>query len=446
MQYDNKKYAEHLSGMVQFPTVSTVNADDLPLEAFFGLHKYLEEAYPLVHKTLTREIMGKAGLVFHWKGTGKSGKLPVLVCAHQDVVPEGDHSKWKYPPFSGHIDEEGMLWGRGCGDCKATMLAELEAVEALIADGFVPDFDIYMAFGYNEEIMGGPGAACQIISDEFKARGLRFGLVLDEGGGIMNMNGSKVAMIFASEKGYADHEFWVEDGGGHAAMPPEHNALGKLGHAMYILEENPMEPKLTAPVIQMFKSQSLITPSPMKELFADPEANWDKLKEICAGNKMLNTYIRTTTTPPMAQGSAQANILPEKASIVTNSRLLPGETLEDLEAHFKAVLPEYVHFRLLKGHNPPAVSTTDSPAYRLLERLAKEMHGEDVHVMPALVFGGTDSRYYCDLSDSVYRYVGGANSGKGGGAHAVNECLDTTTLSSFVEFFVRVFQDYATAE
>ena len=37
MQYDNKKYAEHLSGMVQFPTVSTVNADDLPLEAFFGL-------------------------------------------------------------------------------------------------------------------------------------------------------------------------------------------------------------------------------------------------------------------------------------------------------------------------------------------------------------------------------------------------------------------------
>ena len=294
--------------------------------------------------------------------------------------------------------------------------------------------------------MGGPGAACQIISDEFKARGLRFGLVLDEGGGIMNMNGSKVAMIFASEKGYADYEFWVEDGGGHAAMPPEHNALGKLGHAMYILEENPMEPKLTAPVIQMFKSQSLITPSPMKELFADPEANWDKLKEICAGNKMLNTYIRTTTTPTMAQGSAQANILPEKASVVTNSRLLPGETLEDLEAHFKAVLPEYVHFRLLKGHNPPAVSTTDSPAYRLLERLAKEMHGEDVHVMPALVFGGTDSRYYCDLSDSVYRYVGGANSGKGGGAHAVNECLDTTTLSSFVEFFVRVFQDYATAE
>ena len=148
----------------------------------------------------------------------------------------------------------------------------------------------------------------------------------------------------------------------------------------------------------------------------------------------------------MAQGSAQANILPEKASVITNSRLLPGETLDDLMAHFKAVLPEYVNVRLVKGHNPPAVSSTDTPAYRLLERLAKEMHGEDVFVMPALVFGGTDSRYYCDLSDSVYRYVGGAGSAKSGGAHAVNEHFDTAVLASNVEFFVRVFQDYATAE
>ena len=446
MKYDKKKYAEHLSGMVKFPTVSNVDPDKLPTEEFLKMHKYLEEIYPLVHKHLTKEVMGKCGLVFHWKGTGKSDKLPILFCAHQDVVPEGDWNNWKYPPFSGHIDEEGVMWGRGSGDCKMTLMAEMEAVEALLEEGYTPDYDIYMAFGYNEEIMGGPGAACQIIADEFAKSGIRFGLVLDEGGGVANTPNGKVASINVGEKGYADYEFWVEDGGGHAAMPPEHNALGKLGKAMYDLESNPMEPKLTAPVIEMFKSQSKITPSPMKELFADPEGNWEQLKAICAGQKMLNTYIRTTTTPTMAQGSAQANILPEKASIVTNSRLLPGETLDDLMAHFKAVLPEYVQVRLVKGHNPPAVSTTDSPAYRLLERLAKEMHGEDVHVMPALVFGGTDSRYYCDLSDSVYRYVGGANSGKGGGAHAVNECLDTTTLASFVEFFVRVFQDYATAE
>ena len=446
MKYDKDLYAAHLAGMVQCPTVSSVDPEKTRVPEFQKLHAYLETAYPLVHKTMTREILGKCALVYHWKGTGKSGKLPVLVCAHQDVVPEGDWNDWKYPPFSGHIDEDGVLWGRGCTDCKHVMQAELDAAEALIAEGFVPDYDIYMAFGYNEEIMGGPGAACQIISDEFKARGLRFGLVLDEGGGVMNMGGRDVAMIFASEKGYADHEFTIRDAGGHASMPPEHNALGRLGNAMYLLESNPMEPKLTAPVIEMFKAQAAITPGPMGELFADPEGNWDKLREICVASRQLNTYVRTTTTPTMAKGSDQANILPESASIVTNSRLLPGETLDDLMAHFKKVLPEEVEVRLLKGHNPPAVSRTDIPAYHLLEKIVHEMHGDDVYVMPALVPGGTDSRYYCDLSDSVYRFIGGRGSAKSGGAHQVNEHIDTAVLASNVEFFVRVFQEYTKAE
>ncbi|MCF0151478.1 MAG: M20/M25/M40 family metallo-hydrolase, partial [Firmicutes bacterium] len=184
MKYNNELYVEHLQGMVQCPTVSNVDPEKIPVEEFFKLHGYLEKAYPLVHKNLEKEVIGKAALVFHWKGTGKSGKLPVLLCAHQDVVPEGDWNAWKFPPFSGHVDEEGIMWGRGTTDCKCTMQAELDAVEALLAEGYTPDMDVYMAFGYNEEIMGGPGAACQYVHDAFAERGIRFGLVLDEGGGV----------------------------------------------------------------------------------------------------------------------------------------------------------------------------------------------------------------------------------------------------------------------
>ncbi len=446
MKYDKKKYAEHLSGMVKFPTVSNVDPDKLPTEEFLKMHQYLEEIYPLVHQHLTKEVMGKCGLVFHWKGTGKSGKLPILFCAHQDVVPEGDWNNWKYPPFSGHIDEEGVMWGRGSGDCKMTLMAEMEAVEALLAEGYTPDYDIYMAFGYNEEIMGGPGAACQIIADEFAKRGIRFGLVLDEGGGVADTPGGKIASINVGEKGYADYEFWVEDGGGHAAMPPEHNALGKLGKAMYDLECNPMPLKLVDSVIQMFKAQAPITAGRMGELKADPAANWEELKQICIDTRENNQFFRTTTTPTMAQGSAQANILPEKASVITNSRLLPGDTLEELEAHFKAVLPEYVHFRLAKGHNPPSISRTDSTGFKVVTKVVRELHGDDVTIVPGLVAGGTDSRYYCPLSDSVYRFVGGKASSRVGGVHAVNEHIDTEVLDSNVEFFVRIIESYGDAE
>lgn len=447
MKYDNNLYAKHLQEMVQFPTVSSVDHEKTRVDDFKNLHAYLEEAYPLVHKTMDKVVLGKAALLYHWKGTGKSDKLPVLVMAHQDVVPEGDLSAWKYPPFSGHIDEEGILWGRGSTDCKNVMQAELDALEALIADGFVPDYDIYAAFGYNEEIMGGPGAACVFIVDELKKRGVQLGLVIDEGAGAREMNGKLIANLSASEKGYADYEFFVEDAGGHAAMPPKHNSLGKLGYAMWLLEENPMEPYLCQPVITMMKAQADTLPEPLNQLCADPEGNWEKIKEICANDKTLNTLIRTTTTPTMAKGSDQANILPERASIITNSRLLPGQTLEDLEAHFKAVLPDYVGFKLVKGHNPPKVSSVESAGYRLLAGICQELN-PGVKVIPTMVFGGTDSRYYCEIcpTDSVYRFMGGQASNKSGGAHQVNEHIDTATLASNVEFFVKVFQRYADAQ
>ena len=95
MRYDKELYAKHLQGMVRFPTVSNADPEKVDWETFLGLHKYLEETYPLVHKTLTKEVFGKVGLLYHWKGTGKSGKLPLMLTAHQDVVPEGVSSMWK---------------------------------------------------------------------------------------------------------------------------------------------------------------------------------------------------------------------------------------------------------------------------------------------------------------------------------------------------------------
>ncbi|MBQ1270289.1 MAG: peptidase M20, partial [Clostridia bacterium] len=98
MKYDNELFVKHLQGMVQIPTVSSADPDKTRVDDFLKLHEYLEEAYPLVHKTFTKEVVGKCALIYHWKGTGKSGKLPLLLTAHQDVVPEGDWNMWTYPP------------------------------------------------------------------------------------------------------------------------------------------------------------------------------------------------------------------------------------------------------------------------------------------------------------------------------------------------------------
>lgn len=55
-------------------------------------------------------------------------KKPNIVFLHHiDVVPEGNLSKWKYPPFSGAI-AEGSIWGRGALDIKELGIMHLFAL------------------------------------------------------------------------------------------------------------------------------------------------------------------------------------------------------------------------------------------------------------------------------------------------------------------------------
>lgn len=170
--------AEHLAGAVRFATVSNADNSLTDYTKFDAFHEYLKETYPLVHKHLTLEHTGQAGLLYHWKGTGKSGAAPLLLMAHQDVVPEGDLEKWTYPPYSGTI-ADGKIWGRGSSDCKSNLIGQLEAVEALLEKGYGPDYDLYLSYGYMEEVAGG-----KIPAETLRGTGIRFGAVLDEGGGV----------------------------------------------------------------------------------------------------------------------------------------------------------------------------------------------------------------------------------------------------------------------
>ena len=132
---DKDKLAKNLSGMVQFQTITSTTMDGFDADAFFGLHQYLEKTYPLMHKTLEKEVVNTYSLIYKWAGSG-SKKKPMLMMAHQDVVPVDARTadEWTYPPFSGKI-ADGYVWGRGTIDMKGQLAAIFGAVEHLIAAG-----------------------------------------------------------------------------------------------------------------------------------------------------------------------------------------------------------------------------------------------------------------------------------------------------------------------
>ena len=205
-------YAQKLSRMVQYDTTSYADTDQR--ETFLGYHKILEELFPLVHRHLAKtEIAGS--LLYHWKG--KDDKYPVVLMGHQDVVPVS--GEWSKPPFSGEISE-GKVWGRGSVDTKCSCMAFFQAVEELLAEGYVPEQDVWLSTSCTEE-WGGPG--CPALVDELRRRGVKPWLVCDEGGGLytdpmMGIKGN-FAMIGVSEKGRANVKFIARGKGGHASTP-----------------------------------------------------------------------------------------------------------------------------------------------------------------------------------------------------------------------------------
>ncbi|HEX7102776.1 MAG TPA: ArgE/DapE family deacylase [Nitrolancea sp.] len=83
-----------------------------------------------------------------------SGKEPVTIYAHMDVVPieEG----WKHDPFGAELDD-GKIYGRGTADMKGAIASLLTAIEVMDEAGIEPNYDLIVCLCTDEEIGGYPG-------------------------------------------------------------------------------------------------------------------------------------------------------------------------------------------------------------------------------------------------------------------------------------------------
>jgi carboxypeptidase PM20D1 len=200
--------ARRLSKAITFPTISNQDRSDFDEKAFNDFHQYLVDTYPLIHKTLKREILGRSrkfSLLYTWSGKNPS-LPPTVLMGHQDVVPVVPvmEKQWEHGAFSGDI-ADGYIWGRGSLDNKIMILAILETVEMHLKQGFQPTRTIYLVFGQDEEVMGPEGV--KHVVEILKSRGINeVALVLDEGlpltTGLFPGITSPIALIGTAEKGY----------------------------------------------------------------------------------------------------------------------------------------------------------------------------------------------------------------------------------------------------
>lgn len=401
--------AERLAGAIRLPTVSASDAapSDEARLALGDLAAHLARSFPRVHASLTLEQLGQS-LVYTWKGKDPS-LPPALLMGHLDVVPveAGTEGNWQEPPFSGAI-KDGFVWGRGALDDKGSVLAQLEAVELLLAEGFVPPQTLLFAFGEDEEVGGQRGAVN--IAKTFKDQGIHLAWVLDEGG--MVVDGAvpgveaPIAFIGVAEKGYASFELSVESTGGHSSMPPENTSIGILSEAVTRLEGEPMPARLSGPTMAMLQRLGPDMPFGNKLAIANLEVMESVLLRILAAKPKTNATIRTTTAVTVFQAGTKDNVLPARAKAVVNFRILPGDTVDSVFQHIKRVVgDERIKVSPLGWTKEPSrVSSAETEGFRRIEVAIGQVFPEAL-ATPYLVLGATDARNYEDIADGVYRFA-----------------------------------------
>lgn len=446
-QLDVSGAVKRLSKAIQFETVSSQNQKDFNGEEFLRMHAWLEQAFPLVHKYLKKEIVNGYSLLFTWDGLSSNLK-PVMYTSHLDVVPvePGTEKDWLYPPFAGHITDE-HIYGRGAMDVQCGVLALLEATEWLLENGHRPARTIYLGFGHDEEVDGIEGA--MRIGALLKERGVELEYLLDEGlpiaHGLLSEAQKPVALVAVSEKGYLSIEISIESEGGHSSVPQGKTSIALLSSAIHKLEENPLPGKLSGIVRSTFESMAPRLPLMYRSAIANLWLFRKLFQNRLAAVPATNAALRTTTATTIFDSGVKENLIPTQAKAIVNFRIHPNDTIKSVIAHVRrTVKDDRIKIRVLEGSiEPSPVSDVESKNYKMLQLTIRQIF-KDVSVSPSLMIAATDARHYTHLTQNVYRFMPlRCDASDLDRVHGTNERIAISNYADMIRFYIQFMRNTA---
>lgn len=402
--------AEHLSEAIRIRTVSCEDESQTDWTEFEKFHDFLEKSYPLIAKNLKREKISKASLLYEWTGE-RSDVEPIAFLSHMDVVPvaAGTESDWTHPAFDGVNDGE-FVWGRGALDMKNHLVCLMESIETLLEEGYRPKRTVYLCFGHNEEIVAGETSGADAIMQVLKSRGVHLDSIIDEGGAMLpaNIKGileGSLAGIGVAEKGYADFRLTLRAKGGHSSQPPKHTAIGELAKAVCRLENHQFKAKMLPFVKNLFKLVGSQMTYPGRFILCNHVILRPLILKAMTLIPPAASLVRTTIGVTMAEGSPAANVLPQKASVTVNCRIMPGESIASTKEHIRrAIKNDKIEIEFIKGKEPSIVSPDNTKSFGVLKKLSRQLDPKNI-VIPYLVMGGTDAYHYEPICENIYRFA-----------------------------------------
>jgi carboxypeptidase PM20D1 len=443
-----------LAAALACPTISAGNGGNNAAdaaEAFRSLRSVLEAAFPRLHAGLRREAPGPGhALLYRWEGS-EAGLRPWAILAHQDVVGVAPESlaQWSYPPFGGVI-AEGHVWGRGALDMKSSLLGAMQAVEDLLAEGFVPRRSLLLVLGDNEEV-GGEGGAAQIAA-LLRARGERLALTLDEGGLILaaGFPGVRrpVALIGIAQRGELVLRLTATAAGGHSGMPERAPAILRLARALDHLARRGLPGPVEGAPRRMLLALSEAASSGSWRLAYRVAARFGRRGARLLHRTGLASLTQTTLAVTRLEAGSANNVVPHSASAVLDIRLRPGDDTEHaLRMVEEAIATRFgIRMEALDRIEPSHESPAEGPLFDALAGAARAVVPDAV-VAPCLSPNDSDSKHFADLAEAQYRFVPVCvNPAELAGIHAVDERIAIEAYRGLVHGYRAIIRAIDTTE
>jgi acetylornithine deacetylase/succinyl-diaminopimelate desuccinylase len=316
-----------------------------------------------------------------------NGDRPALAWnGHLDVVPAGDLTAWRHPPFAAEV-VDGTLVGRGAADMKGGIASALGAVSAIRRAGveLAGRLDLHLAA--DEELAGLHGTKVLFERGHLDQDAAIVGEATDLNLALAERGG---AWITATARGRAAH-----------GSTPQLGVNAITSMARFLLRIEEVVPDLEHPLVG-----------------------------------------RPTVNAAMIHGGSAPNVVADRCVVEIDRRIIPGETepgmvLEPFDRLADAIRTEFpetdLSFEI--GQWTDAAEVSGDPAIADLCRTAvREETGRAP--LDTGFTGITDARFYLN-ERSIPTIILGP--GSLGVAHTANESVELAELVAAARIYARVF-------
>jgi acetylornithine deacetylase/succinyl-diaminopimelate desuccinylase-like protein len=253
--------------------------------------------------------------------SGQPGPVLVLL-SHVDTVL-AHAEEWEHDPWSGEVDEDGFLWGRGAIDMKSQTAAEVVAAVNLAREGWRPAQGALKVVVVSDEETGGEHGA-RWLTEQHPDK-VRCDFLLNEGAGsTFTVGGVRRYGVCCGEKGIFRFELTARGHAGHASLPRNgENALLKLVPVLERLGSAQPSYALTEPPRELVAA---LTGTPVDQVDAQSaSAAVAILAEAHPGlPALMEPFLGVTLAPTMIHASDKINVIPSRATLKVDCRVPPG--------------------------------------------------------------------------------------------------------------------------